>query len=1022
MMTEAAQIDNGSSASPVAARVGLLVRCGLLAAFVGVAAEVAIHGTEIGRWGLASDLSLFGVSAVSAGALWARWWQDRRINVAFTAAAVTAWCLGQASLVLMRYLFEHPIWPGPAQVGFILFPLLALGALMMRLRRFSWIRRWAMLSDAALLASSLMFVTWELWVRAGVRGSSPFEGMVLVAIPALEIVVGSLALVMYLHERVATGALAAAGCFSLAISDTIVAATTKVPASGAHFVALGAGMGAFVVLALIAGQYTAPYVEAEQRPNVGRTAVVYLPSLATSCIVVLHYMVHPRPLNVLSLGFAVAYVAALSCNQVTRAWESKSYAKLLTGSLAELGATETRLRSLLNDLPQAVVVLDAHGFVREANTGALQMTRRAAADLLDRHFTELLPPDRVEAITELWEKAQAHTSGDDLPDQIVISLAPPADTAMMVEIDVSLPLRDPQRVVITLTDVTSTLEWGAALDLVRERFRLAFHDGPTGMALATAPEGRLIDANAAFASMLMTTVGELVGQSIRDVTHPDDWEPNRLLASGSGASVDSHQDSYKLEKRYVRTDGSIVWARTWVSLLDEPGGERLMIAHIEDITEQRQAAEQLRWAATHDELTLLPNRARFSAELTARLSTAPVGTVAVLFIDLDNFKVVNDSLGHAAGDQLLQGMTERLSGGLRGHDMVSRFGGDEFVVMLDDCSPDSPPTATAERLLAEIGRPLVVDGVELFVTGSVGIAVANSPSSTAGDLVRDADAAMYRAKARGRNCVEVFAPDASGASVLALRTASELRRAVERAEIVPYYQPIVDLESGLLTGFEVLARWRHPERGLLGPDQFLPMAEESGLITELGASILRSSLVQLGRWRDRFAQFRELTIAVNVSARQLLGNQLVDIVGEALAEGGVPAGSLWLEITETALMTDVKAATIALRELRSIGLHLSVDDFGTGYSSLTYLKRFPVEAIKIDRSFVNGLGIDAEDTTIVEAVVNLGHSLGLSVVAEGVETPLQLSRLRDLGCDRAQGYLFGRPRPAEIVEIERTVV
>jgi EAL domain-containing protein (putative c-di-GMP-specific phosphodiesterase class I) len=225
----------------------------------------------------------------------------------------------------------------------------------------------------------------------------------------------------------------------------------------------------------------------------------------------------------------------------------------------------------------------------------------------------------------------------------------------------------------------------------------------------------------------------------------------------------------------------------------------------------------------------------------------------------------------------------------------------------------------------------------------------------------------------------------------------------------------------VLTGFEVLARWRHPDRGLLGPDQFLPMAEETGIINDVGAAILRSSLAQLGQWRERVPSFAELSIAVNVSSRQLLGGEFIEVVREALAESGVPAGSLWLEITETALMSDVKAASVALRELRGVGLHLSVDDFGTGYSSLTYLKRFPVEAIKVDRTFVNGLGIDNEDSTIVEAVVRLGHSLGLAVVAEGVETPLQLSRLRELGCDRGQGYLFGRPRPAEIVEAERSV-
>jgi EAL domain-containing protein (putative c-di-GMP-specific phosphodiesterase class I) len=281
---------------------------------------------------------------------------------------------------------------------------------------------------------------------------------------------------------------------------------------------------------------------------------------------------------------------------------------------------------------------------------------------------------------------------------------------------------------------------------------------------------------------------------------------------------------------------------------------------------------------------------------------------------------------------------------------------------------------------------------------------------------------MYRAKARGRDCVEVFAQGVHDASVATLRTTNELRRGIERDEIVPYYQPIVDLDSGVLTGFEVLARWRHPDRGLLGPDQFLPMAEETGIINDVGAAILRASLAQLGQWRERMPNFADLSIAVNVSSRQLLSGTFLDVVSEALAESGVPAGSLWLEITETALMADVKAASVALRELRGVGLHLSVDDFGTGYSSLTYLKRFPVEAIKVDRSFVNGLGIDNEDSTIVEAVVRLGHSLGLAVVAEGVETPLQLTRLRELGCDRGQGYLFGRPRPAEIVEAERTLI
>jgi len=459
-----------------------------------------------------------------------------------------------------------------------------------------------------------------------------------------------------------------------------------------------------------------------------------------------------------------------------------------------------------------------------------------------------------------------------------------------------------------------------------------------------------------------------------------------------------------------------------VSLMDDGEGDTIAIAHIEDITEQRHTAERMEWAATHDGLTGLPNRFRFLERLGGYVENDDPGSVALLFIDIDNFKVINDSLGHDAGDQLLRVLSERLRSVVRDRDMLGRFGGDEFIVMVRDSTGGLDPVAIAERLRAEIAKPIEIDGAELFVTASIGITVADREGLGTAELLRDADAAMYRAKSRGRDCVEVFSPSTHGSSLVNLRTTNELRRGLERGEIVPYYQPVIMLDSGRLVGFEVLARWRHPDRGLLGADKFLPMAEETGLISDVGAAVLRASLAQLGTWLHSGRVGGELSMSVNLSARQLGDSDLVDIVSEALAQSGVPADQLWLEITETALMADVKAASVRLRELRSLGLHLAVDDFGTGYSSLTYLKRFPVEAIKVDRSFVSGLGIDSEDTTIVEAVVKLGHSLGLQVVAEGVETPLQLGRLREIGCERAQGFLFGRPRPADLVEAEYSLV
>ena len=402
------------------------------------------------------------------------------------------------------------------------------------------------------------------------------------------------------------------------------------------------------------------------------------------------------------------------------------------------------------------------------------------------------------------------------------------------------------------------------------------------------------------------------------------------------------------------------------------------------------------------------------------LTDAAPGEIAVLFIDLDNFKVVNDSLGHRAGDELLRQVAARFRDVMRDGDVVARFGGDEFVVFINAIEGTViDPTIVADRLRAAAQVPVQLDDREVVVTASIGFAVNATSGLTADELVRDADAAMYRAKSAGRDRVEAFTDATRTASVEALETSADLRRGLEQGQIVPYFQPIVDLETGHVVSFEVLARWLHPERGLLVPSQFMATAESSGMMVELGGRIVRDALSQLARWRAAGLPFAGCSVSVNVSTMQLVDDAFLTVVRDALAETGIDADSLWLEITETTLMHDTKTAVAALRALRSLGLHLSVDDFGTGYSSLTYLKQFPVEAIKIDRSFVLGLGLESADTSIVEAVIGLGHSLGLSVVAEGVETALQLTQLRELGCDRGQGYLFGRPRTARIIETER---
>ena len=614
------------------------------------------------------------------------------------------------------------------------------------------------------------------------------------------------------------------------------------------------------------------------------------------------------------------------------------------------------------------------------------------------------------------------------PDRGVVSFGLRRNDGSVAEVEAAAEPTTRERAVLAvrLRDVTEREERSRALEQARRRFQLAFHSAPTGMALVRLDDSVILDANRSLAEMLERPIDDLVGRTIREVTHPDDLraaQPDRArLALGIA-------DTYLLDQRYLRSDGEFVWARTRVAVTEDDG-VALAITHIEDVTEQRRSAELLQWAATHDELTGLPNRTGLVQGLEAMLADAAPGDVAVLFVDLDHFKSVNDSLGHGIGDTFLAAMSVRLRDTVGPDAVLARFGGDEFVIATRrPVRRDDTPTGVgdddrldshvemAERVRHAVGRPVVVEGTELFVSASVGFTVNHELNASAADLLRDADAAMYRAKARGRNCVEAFAPGTHETTVLALRTINELRRGLERGEVVPYFQPIVELTSGHVVGFEALARWRHPERGLLGPDQFLPMAEETGLVGSIGAAILRDALAQFAGWRSRDLPFaRSATLSVNVSSRQLVDPGFAGLVAELLAETGMPSDALWLEITESALLADVKASAVALRNLRGLGLHLAVDDFGTGYSSLTYLKRFPLEALKIDRSFVTGLGLNTDDTTIVEAVVKLGHSFGISVVAEGLETPLQLALLRELNCERGQGYLFGRPRPAHLIE------
>ena len=371
---------------------------------------------------------------------------------------------------------------------------------------------------------------------------------------------------------------------------------------------------------------------------------------------------------------------------------------------------------------------------------------------------------------------------------------------------------------------------------------------------------------------------------------------------------------------------------------------------------------------------------------------------------------MNDSLGHSAGDRLLVALADRLRSAIRPNDMVARFGGDEFTVLCTSVPNEDVAQELAQRMTDEVAKPIMLAEGEVFVTASVGIALSGGELETPETLLRNADAAMYRAKEHGRARAEVFESDAHDRAVRHLRTGNELHRALERGELRLHYQPIMNLETGHVSGFEALIRWEHPERGLVRPDEFVGLAEETGLIVPIGVWALEEACRQAAVWQTAGS---DLSISVNLSPRQLAEPGLPDDVARVLHSTGINPESLWLEITENTLMRDAESAVRILGSLRSLGVRLAVDDFGTGYSSMSYLKRFPVEALKVDRTFVDGLGREPEDTAICTAVVSLAHALGLHAVAEGVETPEQLAELRTLGCELAQGYLFGKPAPAD---------
>jgi diguanylate cyclase (GGDEF)-like protein/PAS domain S-box-containing protein len=574
-------------------------------------------------------------------------------------------------------------------------------------------------------------------------------------------------------------------------------------------------------------------------------------------------------------------------------------------------------------------------------------------------------------------------------------------------------------VTVVIRDLSAWKREQGELRRSESRFRKLMENVPAVVYIAgPGPEGRWHYVNSQIEEMLGFTPEEWM----EDETlwyrrlHPEDRD--RVMLDEETEWAEAPADSQAIEYRLQAKDGRIVWVSDQSYLIMGQEGRPLYWSgFLLDITERKELEEQLLHQALHDPLTGLVNRALFTnrvehaVDRTDRSSMPP----AVVCLDLDDFKTINDSLGHDAGDQLLKHVSACLKECLRAGDTVARFGGDEFAILLDDATDIDDAVALVRRIVERLERPFILGGKAVSVHASFGVAMGEGTRQSPDDLIRNADAALYAAKRRGKSRFELFEPGMHADALWRLELKGDLQRALDRGEFIVHFQPIVDLQARSLVGLESLVRWDHPARGLVPPMDFIPLAEETGLIVPIGTWVLEEACRCVALWQRDFGFEPPLSIAVNVSAKQLQHPEAVSSIRAAIAKSGVAPENVTLEVTESILVKDSDAVITRLQSLKEIGLRIAVDDFGTGYSSLAYLKRFPIDVLKIDRWFVSGEGHGAEDSAILSAIVKLAQSLGMEVVAEGIETFEQLSALRMLGCHRGQGYFFSRPESADAI-------
>ncbi|MFE0641001.1 putative bifunctional diguanylate cyclase/phosphodiesterase [Streptomyces sp. NPDC058877] len=549
-----------------------------------------------------------------------------------------------------------------------------------------------------------------------------------------------------------------------------------------------------------------------------------------------------------------------------------------------------------------------------------------------------------------------------------------------------------------------------ALHATESRFRAVFDGAAIGIGIADL-DGNVLEVNETLTRMFGGMEGQVRSRNVSEWVHPEDgphvWKLYEELVRGE-------RDHYRVEKPYYRGDGTVLWTNLTVSLLrDADGNPQYQLALMEDTTERRLLHLRLRYEATHDALTGLPNRTLFFERLEKALAPGDHNRFGLCYLDLDGFKVINDSLGHSTGDRLLVEVADRLQGCVTGAgEMVARLGGDEFVALTTGSRGERDVVELADRILAALATPLRIEGRELTVRGSVGVVEGPAGERTPAEVLRSADITMYRAKSAGGNRFELADPEADARAITRHGLTTALPAALERGEFFIEYQPLVHLGDGSVHGAEALVRWCHPQHGVLGPDRFIPLAEDTGLIVPLGRWVLQEAVRQARFWQTRHSDGGPLRINVNLSPTQLHHPRLVADTVDVLERSGLEPGALCLEVTESALIGADEDLLKPLRQLAEMGVDIALDDFGTGYSNLANLRRLPVSVLKLDRSFTQGMQqhpVDPVDLKIVEGIVSLAHSLELAVTVEGVETGAQARQLRDLGCDTAQGWYYARP-------------